>query len=116
MRTLVHPSRIDGTLRAPPSKSVMLRATAAALLAGPVETILTNPTLCEDALSALSAIETLGASASVGSDRVTIVGGIAPRGNLVDCGESGLCMRMFSAIAALSDREMTITGRGGLLR
>lgn len=34
----------------------------------------------------------------------------------LDCGESGLCMRMFSPIAALLDRDVRLLGRGSLAR
>ena len=41
-------------------------------------------------------------------------GGRRPRGDTLECGESGLCMRMFTPIAALWDRLFLITGDGSL--
>jgi len=114
MRRSVHPSRIDGTLAAPPSKSVMLRVTAAALLAE-TRTTIRNPSLCNDALSGLRVAEALGAKVSVGPSEVTIEGGLRAKERRLDCGESGLCLRMFTAVAALSPDELTLTGRGSLL-
>ena len=57
MRRTVGPARIDGVLRAPPSKSVMLRVTAAALLAAERTTTILNPSHCGDALSGLRVAE-----------------------------------------------------------
>ncbi|MHC4133426.1 MAG: 3-phosphoshikimate 1-carboxyvinyltransferase [Planctomycetota bacterium] len=116
MRQAVLPSRIDGALVAPPSKSVMIRVTAAALLAGGARTRISNPSLCDDALSGLRVAEGLGASVEVSDGEVTIEGGLRPARRLLDCGESGLCLRMFLAVGALWGGELTLTGRGPLLR
>lgn len=115
MRRTVHPSRIDGTVRAPASKSVMIRVTAAALLAGNDETVIMNPSMSEDALSGLRVAAALGAEVEDTDGAVTIRGGLSPRAAVLDCGESGLCIRMFAAIAALCDQELTLTGRNPLL-
>ena len=116
MRRTIHPASIDGTVRAPASKSVMIRVTAAALLAGEGETRITNPSRSEDALSGLAVARALGATVSDQNGIVTIRGGLSPVAQNLDCGESGLCIRMFSAIAALADTELTLTGREPLLR
>lgn len=110
------PSRIDGAVVAPPSKSVMIRVTAAALLADGVPTRILNPSLCDDAQSGLRVARALGASVEVADGAVTIEGGLRPVHRRLDCGESGLCLRMYLAIAALLDDELTLTGRGPLLR
>ncbi|MHC4818448.1 MAG: 3-phosphoshikimate 1-carboxyvinyltransferase [Planctomycetota bacterium] len=115
MRQPFLPSRIDGTLVAPPSKSVMIRVTAAALLAGNVRTRILNPSLCDDALSGVRVARGLGASVEVSPNEVTIEGGLDPQESLLDCGESGLCLRMFTAVAALCPGERTLTGRPRLL-
>ncbi|MCU0724465.1 MAG: 3-phosphoshikimate 1-carboxyvinyltransferase [Planctomycetes bacterium] len=112
----IHPSTIDGTIVAPPSKSVMLRLTAVALLAGDAESRIRNPTFCDDAAAGLRVAEGLGATIAAAPEEVRIRGGIAPRQRLLDCGESGLCLRMFAPIAALALGEIMLTGRGSLLR
>ena len=115
MRQPIAPSRIDGTLVAPPSKSVMIRVTAAALLAGNVRTRILNASLCDDALAGLRVARALGASVEISPAEVTIEGGLHPVERVLDCGESGLCLRMFTAIAALCPGEFTLTGRARLL-
>jgi len=115
MRKLVRRSRIDGVVAAPPSKSVMVRVLAAALLAGPEETTIENPSFCGDARSAIRIVRALGGTVRTAPDRVVVTGGLAPRETVLDCGESGLCLRMFTAIAALTSREITLTGNDALL-
>jgi len=111
----VRPGRVAGEIRAPASKSVMLRAVAAALLAEG-ETAIVNPSDCDDARAALGVARALGAAVTEGDDRaLRIEGGLDPTGEALDCDESGLAARMFPAIAALSERELTLSGSGTLL-
>jgi 3-phosphoshikimate 1-carboxyvinyltransferase len=109
----IKPSAISGKVDAPASKSLMIRATAAALLARGESRIL-EPSLCADALAGLRVARALGADV-VGLDaEIGISGGGDPRQDTLDCGESGLCMRMFTPIAALWGRLFLITGDGSL--
>lgn len=114
MRAIVQPSKLSGTIAAPASKSAMQRACAAALLKGG-KTILHNPGVSDDDKAALDIIRQLGATvAQNGEDIIIISKGIHPISNEINCGESGLSVRMFTSIAALSEKEITITGRGSL--
>jgi 3-phosphoshikimate 1-carboxyvinyltransferase len=78
------------------------------------ESVITNPTFCDDAHATMNVTQMLGAQIAEGIEGVMVQGGGIPRGSMLDCGESGTCMRMISAVAALSGREFTITGRGSL--
>lgn len=111
-----HPGTISGTLTAPPSKSSMQRACAAALL-HPGTTRLINPGISNDDLAALEVIRELGALIAELSDgTLEIKGGSFPNHPLhIHCGESGLGLRMFAPIAALQPHPVTITGSGSLL-
>ena len=60
MERTIAPSNINGTLKAPASKSMTQRAIAAALLAAG-ETTIINPSYCDDSLAAMSIAEGLGA-------------------------------------------------------
>ena len=111
----VKPSRISGEIDAPPSKSMMQRATIAAALAEG-ESLITNPSFCDDALATLSVVDTMGAQVAKEERGVRILGRCQPIGDVLDCGESGTCMRMISAVAALQDKEFTITGKGSLMK
>ena len=46
---------------------------------------------------------------------MSIKGGLHPRGNRLDVGESGLSTRLFTPVAALCPTPVTIVGRGTLL-
>jgi 3-phosphoshikimate 1-carboxyvinyltransferase len=45
-----------------------------------------------------------------------IRGGIKPQSQQLNCRESGLCLRMFSPLAALAQEELVLTGSGTLCR
>lgn len=111
----VQPATVDGAVAAPPSKSMMLRAVALGALA-PGRSRLDNPTYCDDARAVLGAAQALGAEVETRADAVFIAGGGRPRAARIDCGESGLCLRLFAAVAALFAEPLTLTGRGSLLR
>ena len=110
----IKPSRISGKVDAPASKSLMIRATAAALLVGGNSRIL-KPSLCADALAGLRVARALGADVVELDAEIGISGGGVPRRDTLDCGESGLCMRLFTPIAALWGRLFLVTGEGSLL-
>ncbi len=113
MQKSVEPSIIDGTVNAPASKSYMQRALASALLTRE-EVSLTHTTFCDDSNAALRIIRALGASVDLQKNGICIRGGMKPTGEILDCGESGLSIRMFSSIAALWHDELVLTGTGSL--
>jgi 3-phosphoshikimate 1-carboxyvinyltransferase len=114
MEKIIYPSRLHGSVAANPSKSAMQRAVAAALLSHGVSTI-SNPGLSDDCRAALNVAEKLGARVENKSGQIVITGkGIVPVSGELHCGESGLGIRMFTPLAALSDRPMIISGEGSL--
>ena len=114
MEKFIQPATIDGQITAPPSKSDMLRAAAAAYLTH-AECEILHPSDCDDALAALNIVNALGTGAQRDADRLRFAPGNRQPGSVLDCGESGLCIRMFPSIAALSGGTFTLTGRGSLL-
>ncbi|UCG28870.1 MAG: 3-phosphoshikimate 1-carboxyvinyltransferase [Bacteroidales bacterium] len=114
MNKTILPSEIRGEVRAPSSKSIMQRSIAAGLLAEG-NTLITNPSFCDDALAALRIAGQLGAEVRVGDRDIAIRGGFNPREELLDCGESGLGIRMFAAIASLHHSDLVLTGSGSLV-
>lgn len=116
MKVTVNPSRINGTITAPASKSAMQRACAAALLKGG-RTVLHNPGVSNDDEAALNIIQQLGAKVQKVDDTIIIESnGVEPVSNEINCGESGLSARMFTSIAALSKTPITVTGGGSLVK
>ncbi|MBL7702055.1 MAG: 3-phosphoshikimate 1-carboxyvinyltransferase [Ferruginibacter sp.] len=119
MNVIIKPSVISGNVVAPASKSSMQRACALALLADG-ETALLNPGKSNDDQAALAIIQKLGAQVlnkEDGSLEIKSPGIISlqEKEGVLNCGESGLGIRMFTPIAALSSEEITITGSGSLL-
>ena len=116
MQVTISPSVIKGTITAPTSKSAMQRACAAALLRGG-ETVLHNPGVSDDDEAALDIIQQLGAHVTK-RDKVVVVNsnGVFPVADEINCGESGLSSRMFTSIAALSEEQIKITGKGSLVK
>ena len=122
MRATVHPSKLNGEQVAPASKSSMQRACAAALL-HKGDTVIHNPGHSNDDLAALDVIQKLGALVEIDNASNENAGsivvhsnGVKPIGPSMNCGESGLGIRMFTPIAALSSELINIEGKGSLVK
>lgn len=116
MIVTVQPSSISDIVHAPASKSLMQRACAAALLKEG-ETIISNPGKSNDDLAAIDVIQKLGATVKQADNNLLISSkGVVPVSHQVSCGESGLGLRMFAPIAALSSQEIILNGSGSLLQ
>ena len=115
MDITVESSFLKGTIRAPASKSVVIRVLAAGLLSRG-ETRVRYPSTCDDALAARQVIRSLGAEVSEGDNEWLIKGGISLLEDVLDVGESGLTARLFTPLAAVLSQPMTITGRGSLMK
>jgi 3-phosphoshikimate 1-carboxyvinyltransferase len=113
MERIVVPSTVKGIIRAPSSKSMTQRAIAAALLAGGESTII-NPSYCDDSLAAMNIAVGLGAKIKPENTEMKITGAIELKETKLNCGESGLAIRMFSPVASLYKTEIVITGSGSL--
>jgi len=95
---------------------MMQRVCAAALL-HKGKTIIHNQSYSEDDKASLHIIQQLGAKIISQDAHILIIesDGATPVSNTIDCGESGLAARLFTPIAALAGKEITITGKGSLL-
>ncbi|MCK4663079.1 MAG: 3-phosphoshikimate 1-carboxyvinyltransferase [Bacteroidales bacterium] len=115
MNIKICPSKIRGSIKAPPSKSIMQRVIASALFAKGT-TIIQNPSFCDDTETALNIAEKLGATIIRYKNKIIITGGFNPKQDIINCKESGLCLRMFIPIVALHNSQMTLTGEKSLLK
>jgi 3-phosphoshikimate 1-carboxyvinyltransferase len=116
MIACIQPTTVSGNIYAPASKSSMQRACAAALLNKGISNIY-NPGKSNDDLAALDVIKKLGAKTFESEDGSLKIesNGLRPVETDIKCGESGLGIRMFTPIAALSDQLLTISGSGSLV-
>jgi len=113
MERYIEPSAVKGNIKAPSSKSMTQRAIAAALLADG-ESIIHNPSYCDDSLAAMSMAVGLGARVEPQVNELKINGSAILKEPKLNCGESGLAIRMFSPIAALYPVEITMVGANSL--
>ncbi|SRR5579871_514456 len=123
MQAIIHPSILTGTIQAPASKSSMQRACAAALISKN-KSIIHNPGHSNDDKAALGILRSLGCAWSMVNGELVVEPGntflnpipVAHHAPLrVNCGESGLGIRMFAPILALSKNQIIIDGQGSLL-
>ena len=92
----------------------MQRLCAAALLNNG-ETIIMNPGKSNDDIASMNVIERLGAILVNEGESIRINSyGVKPVSDYLNCGESGLGLRMFGPIAAISNRAIILKGEGTL--
>jgi len=114
MIATIQPSQLSGSVQAPASKSSMQRACAAALVTRG-KSIIKNPGHSNDDKAAMDIVQRLGASLVLNNEELVITSkGVDPVLNEINCGESGLSIRMFTPLVGISEKEITINGSGSL--
>ncbi|MBS1497002.1 MAG: 3-phosphoshikimate 1-carboxyvinyltransferase [Bacteroidetes bacterium] len=119
MKVTIQPTVLKGEIFAAASKSAMQRACAAALLHHGHTNII-NPGKSNDDIAALSIIKNLGAFIQQNADGSISIESLHypaedAKNKEINCGESGLSIRMFVPIAALNSAPIQVTGSGSLL-
>lgn len=114
MSLVVRPSRVHGSVIAPPSKSYTHRAFLLGLLSEGTTTV-RDALRSEDPRATLAAVESLGATVERGDVvRIRSDGVVRAAKDVIDCLNSGTTMRLVSAIAALSTGGSVLTGDASL--
>ncbi len=115
MKRTVSPSYLAGQVEAPGSKSLMQRILVASLLSSDTS-IIHRPADNADSFHALECILQLGADVEEDENgSLHITGGKLPPEEPLNVGESGLAMRLFAAVSAMSGYPVELTGSGSLL-
>jgi 3-phosphoshikimate 1-carboxyvinyltransferase len=114
MKKFIHTSEVRGKITAPASKSQTIRAMIGAVLSES-NTKIINPLYCHDTETVLSIIQFFRAGIEESENLLAISGGLKNIPDIINCGESATCVRIFSAIALLLDDYIKIEGRGTLL-
>ena len=104
MTITVHPSTLEGTVRAPGSKSLMQRFIVAALLANGKST-LHHPAENDDSFHALKCAALLGAEAELHDEYIEIEGLVRP-------GDIDVSNRVSSL--RIAEAQISYTGKGTL--
>lgn len=115
MNKVIFPSKIRGKVTAPASKSFMQRAIALAVLADE-ETIIENPSRCDDALAGLNIAASFGCQVYDNGSFISIIPDKEHKPQRLLCGESGLAIRLFAPIAGLFNHAITLEAEGSLLK
>ena len=93
----------------------MQRACAAALVATG-KSVIKNPGHSNDDKAAMDITQRLGAVVTNnGSELIIESSGVQPVSSEINCGESGLSIRMFTPLVALSNHALTVNGSGSLV-
>ena len=105
------PTTVEGTARAPPSKSYTHRAILAAGLAE--RATVGHPLVSADTRATMRAVEAFGGDITEHTNELEIFGAdsspIVPQ-NVIDCANSGTTMRLVTGTASLVDGLTVLTG------
>ncbi|MFD1600951.1 3-phosphoshikimate 1-carboxyvinyltransferase [Halobellus rarus] len=117
MDVTISQSRVEGRVRAPPSKSYTHRAILAAGYGD--EAVVTDPLVSADTRATMRAVEAFGGSVDrAGDDSRLDVSGFGGRpdvpDDVVDCANSGTTTRLVTACGALADGLCVFTGDDSL--
>ena len=111
--TLVKSSEINGEINAYPSKSITQRMIAGAILAGE-GTEIENPSYCNDAKVSFDIAKSFGYDLQHGNNKILFRGKLNLREIAINCVESGMSARMFSAFSGLTNDKIIIDGNESL--
>jgi len=117
MQVTVSPSKANGIVLAPPSKSMAHRLLICAGLSDG-ESVISNLSYSEDILATLDCLESLGASCEKDENCVKIKGvnpALVVENNILNCRECGSTLRFMIPICMLGKKETTITGSQTLM-
>jgi len=110
MRVTLSPGNVEGTISAPPSKSMTHRALILAALAEGTSRV-KSPLISDDTIATMKVLEQLGVQLERKEDEVIIEGSqLSPPDHPLDCNESGTTMRLITSICPLLKGPCTITG------
>ena len=112
MRVIIRPSRAEGTVTAPPSKSMAHRLLICAGLSRG-ESVVRNLAYSKDIEATIACLRALGAEIRLDGDTAAITG-TDPRSSgmhtTLNCNESGSTLRFFIPLAMLGGGDMTFCG------
>ncbi len=104
---------MQGRIAVPASKSLVQRYLALSCLSQD-NTVLGDFSGCDDTDTALQIIRDLGCSLEERDDTICIRPGQNRHNTLLQCNESGLCMRMFAPVVSLFDDSYSLYSKGSL--
>ena len=116
MKVRIKPSKVSGKVSAPPSKSYTHRAILAGLYSEELK--VKDPLMSADPRASIRCAEMLGAEVEEIENGLRIEGvdgePDTPE-NVMDCGNSGTTLRLFTSAAALTEKAAVLTGDKSLI-
>lgn len=111
MKAIFNPCRLQGSINAPPSKSMAHRYLIGAALSGEKCSI-SGVQYSEDILATIDCLNALGAEIHIEKDTVTVNSEhfMTTTSNVLNCRESGSTLRFFIPIALCTGKEITLQG------
>lgn len=106
---------IQGSIEAPSSKSAFIRHIAASVLSSD-DNKLFFKNKSNDITSAINIARKLGKYITEAKGELTIENPFSLNTNKISCGESGLAIRMFAPIIALTGKDFILEAEGSLLK
>ena len=101
---------LNGSFKAPPSKSYTHRAIILASLAKGISRI-HDPLISLDTISTMHAMEAMGATVEQCDDELKVIGnGVRVPASSLDVGNSGTTIRLLSGVVSSLDSPVTLTG------
>ncbi len=114
----IHPSKLQGNIKVPPSKSMAHRAIICAALSNGCSRV-NNIDYSDDIIATIDGMIALGAKIEKGEDYVIVHGlysnkGFIDKHRVIDCNESGSTLRFLVPISLLFEGESNFIGKGNL--
>lgn len=111
MKAIFNPCRLQGSINAPPSKSMAHRYLIGAALSGEKCSI-SGVQYSEDILATIDCLNALGAEIHIEKDTVTVNSEhfMITTSNVLNCRESGSTLRFFIPLALCTGKEITLQG------
>lgn len=113
MTLRIKPSSVNGSIKAPASKSYLQRAIVASMLSNGISKLY-GCSFCDDSEAVLNIAKKLGATSKLNGRNLEIFGNFSAPNEMLNCNESGLALRMLSPIISLLTSSTEITGTGTL--
>ena len=118
MKAVIKPSKTQGSVKIPPSKSMAHRAIICAALADG-ESVISNIDYSVDISTTIECMRKLGAQITCGETTVTVKGikdFSCIKDTHIQCNESGSTLRFLIPVFSLTGKKITFTGKNRLLK
>ncbi len=116
MKAVITPKKAEGTIKAPPSKSIAHRALISGALSG--GSVIKNIALSEDITATLNCLKALGTSVELDGDSVKL-GYLSlsdvKDNTVLDCNESGSTLRFMIPLCLVTGKKIVFKGSKRLL-